>query len=76
MAAAPANALDLLDGRSAAPMFVVTARKLADALACLKQLAGLGNAAAVQAEFSRLKLAPLPASMAEDLPAEGPACSH
>jgi hypothetical protein len=55
----------LIKGRES----VLTARKLVDALACLKQLAGPGNAAAVQAEFSRLKLAPLPAGMAEDLPA-------
>jgi hypothetical protein len=48
---------------------VLTTRKLGDALACLKQLAGDGNAAAVQAEFARLKLAPLPADMAADLPA-------
>jgi hypothetical protein len=41
--------------------------KLADAVACLKELAGPGNAAAVQAEFTRLKLSPLPADMAADL---------
>jgi hypothetical protein len=39
-----------------------------DALAFLKILAGPGNAAAVQEEFTRLKLAPLPAAMAKDLP--------
>jgi hypothetical protein len=42
--------------------------KLADALSCLQQLAGPGNADAVQEEFTRLKLAPLPADMAADLP--------
>lgn len=39
-----------------------------DALAFLKELAGPCNAAAVQAEFTRLKLSPLPAAMAKDLP--------
>jgi hypothetical protein len=42
--------------------------KLADALKCLKQLAGPGNAAAVQAEFTKLKLVALPEAMAADLP--------
>lgn len=47
---------------------LLNATKLADALAFIKVLAGPSNAAAVQAEFSRLKLAPLPADMAVDLP--------
>jgi hypothetical protein len=44
------------------------AAKLDDALACLQDLAGAGNADAVRQEFTRLKLSPLPADMAKDLP--------
>jgi hypothetical protein len=47
---------------------MLPARVVAHALACLKELAGAGNEAAVQAEFTRLKLAPLPPDMAADLP--------
>jgi hypothetical protein len=48
---------------------LLSASKLDGALTCLQQLAGPGNAAAVQQEFTRLKLSPLPAAMAKDLPA-------
>lgn len=54
----------LMKGRDS----ILSPRKMADALACLQQLAGDGHAAAVQAEFSRLKLSPLPSAMASDLP--------
>jgi hypothetical protein len=54
----------LMKGREA----VLPPAKLADALACLQELAGADNAAEVRAEFSRLKLAPLPLAMAHDLP--------
>lgn len=43
--------------------------KLAGALTCLKELAEPGNAAAVQAEFTQLELALLPADKAADMPA-------
>jgi hypothetical protein len=47
---------------------LLSTNKQADALKFLKIVAGPGKAAAVQAEFTRLKLSPLPADMAADLP--------
>lgn len=47
---------------------LLSASKLADALTFIKVLAGPGHAAAVHTEFMRLKLSPLPADMATDLP--------
>jgi hypothetical protein len=47
---------------------IISEAKAEDALQCVKELAGAGNEAAVEEEFTRLRLAPLPLSMARDLP--------
>jgi hypothetical protein len=48
---------------------VLSASKLEDALECLQKLCGDDNKEALEAEWSRLTLAPLPASMARHMPA-------
>jgi hypothetical protein len=48
---------------------VLSVAKLEDALECLQELCGADNKEAVEAEWSRLTLAPLPASMARHMPA-------